>query len=166
MLASLGGGPVGMFPFRARQWRVPLIVLAMVLAALALDRWLGVGNAVITVHVGGVPLEVEVADKPITRSRGLQHRKTLGAGAGMLFVYPEAGILRFWMKDTHIDLDIGFFDDAGRLIEVREMAARDDRYHHVSSKPAKYALEVNRGWFAANGLSVGAVLRMSPVGAK
>ena len=154
--------PAGMFAPRINQWLMPVSLFAMLVAATVMLRWPHTSLAVITVQVGGLPLVVEVADNATARSRGLQHRDKLAADAGMLFVYPDAGVRRFWMKDTQIDLDIGFFDDASRLIEVHSMTALDQHVQHVSSKPAKYALEVNRGWFAANRVAAGAVLRLQP----
>ena len=154
--------PAAMFAPRIIQWLMPVSVFAVLVAATVMLRWPHTSLAVITVQVGGLPLVVEVADNATARSRGLQHRDKLAADAGMLFVYPDAGVRRFWMKDTQIDLDIGFFDDASRLIEVRSMTALDQHVQHVSSKPAKYALEVNRGWFAANRVAAGAVLRLQP----
>lgn len=76
----------------------------------------------------------------------------------MLFVFPKSKKLQFWMKDTSIDLDIGFFDSQGRLLNTTTMTAFDDKTQHSSNGPAKYALEVNRGWFAAHGLSEDAFL--------
>ncbi len=78
----------------------------------------------------------------------------------MLFVYPEPGILRFWMRDTPVDLDIGFFDAHGRLINIRRMKALDERTFHESDRPALYALEVPRGWFAEHAISPGAELTL------
>ena len=138
------------------------IVLAA--GAMALDRQQPTPVEMIAIQVGGVALMVEVANDPASRARGLQGREALAANAGMLFVYPQAKRLRFWMKNTPIDLDIGFFDDGGRLLEVVPMTAFHERPHYVSSAPAKYALEVNRGWFAANRIARDARLELpSPI---
>jgi uncharacterized membrane protein (UPF0127 family) len=55
---------------------------------------------VVTIHVEVVPLTVEVANDPVSRARGLKKRKMLTPSSGMLFVFPQPQILRFWMKDT------------------------------------------------------------------
>ena len=144
------------------------VVLSIVLAsgAMALDRRQPPPLETIAIKVGGVPLTVEVANHPASRALGLQGREALASNAGMLFVYPQTKRLRFWMKNTPIDLDIGFFDDGGRLLEVLPMTAFHERPHYVSSAPAKYALEVNRGWFAANRVSENSQLELpSPLAA-
>ena len=45
----------------------------------------------------------------------------LGRLDGMLFVFPVPSSPSFWMKDTLIPLDIGFFDEDGVLIGVLTM---------------------------------------------
>ncbi len=151
---------------RPAQSRWALFAIFLVSGALALDRRQPMPVEKMAIQVGGVPLVVEVANNPAARARGLQERGALAANAGMLFVYPQPKRLRFWMKNTPIDLDIGFFDDEGRLLEVLPMTAFHERSHTVSSAPAKYALEVNRGWFAANRISKDARLELpSPMAA-
>jgi uncharacterized membrane protein (UPF0127 family) len=154
------------FMRRPAQGRWALFAIFLVSNALALDRRQPMPVEKMAIQVSGVPLVVEVANSPALRARGLQGRDALAANAGMLFVYPQAKRLRFWMKNTPIDLDIGFFDDEGRLLEVVPMTALHERPHYVSSAPAKYALEVNRGWFAANRIPRDARLELpSPIAA-
>jgi uncharacterized membrane protein (UPF0127 family) len=117
---------------------------------------------VVTVHVGAVPIQVEIADTPRSRALGLQYRETLPDGRGMLFVFPRPQILSFWMRNTPLDLDIGFFTADGRLLNVAQMTAFDDATIHASIGPALYALEVNPGWYARHGLAPGDRLRLPP----
>jgi uncharacterized membrane protein (UPF0127 family) len=113
------------------------------------------------IEVAGISLRVEIADTPRRIARGLKYRDSLGPDEGMLFVFPEPAIRRFWMKDTRIDLDIGFFDSDGRLLNIAHMKAFDTDTRHQSVAPAQYALEVNRGWFAGHRLGPGASLDLS-----
>ena len=112
------------------------------------------------VQVGSVPAEVEVARTPEARSRGLMHREGLGRDEGMLIVMPDPQVIRIWMRNTLIPLDVGFFDAEGRLIEFLSMEPDGGRRIHRSSEPALYALEMNRGWFKSRGLEPGARLRL------
>jgi uncharacterized membrane protein (UPF0127 family) len=139
-------------------WMALILVSAFGASALALYRWLQTRMDVVAIQVNGVPLTVEVANNHFLRTKGLKKRTMLVPEAGMLFVFPKSKKLQFWMKDTSIDLDIGFFDSQGRLLNTTTMTAFDDTTQHTSSGPAKYALEVNRGWFAAHGLSEDAFL--------
>jgi uncharacterized membrane protein (UPF0127 family) len=146
-------------------WQPALLALGA-LVLLVASSWLIArdheeqGGDWVLIEVGGKPLKVEVADTPELITRGLKYREQLGWNEGMLFVFPEPRILSFWMRDTRIDLDIGFFDGRGRLLNIERMEAFDDLTRHRSVRPAKYALEVNRGWFAAHGVSGDTSLRI------
>ena len=113
------------------------------------------------IHVGNQRLDVEVAATPASRGRGLMFRKELPADRGMLFVFPEERVLEFWMRNTEIPLSIAFADASGRIVRIADMEPRSEEI--VSSgAPARYALEVNRGWFAAHGVSGGDTLGHLP----
>jgi uncharacterized membrane protein (UPF0127 family) len=108
-----------------------------------------------TITIGAVKLVVEVADNPVERSVGLMHRNHLPEDRGMLFVYPDEAARAFWMKNTTIPLSIAFADATGTIIAVMDMIPDDGALRYRSPGPAKYALEVNRGWFKKNGVDVG-----------
>ena len=100
----------------------------------------------------GARAEVRLAITEIERTRGLMGCRGLADGEGMLFVYPVAETRAFWMKNVPVNLDIGFFDPAGRLLEVRAMAAHDLRTTYSDSDDVQYCLEMREGWFEANGV--------------
>lgn len=118
------------------------------------------------IKVGRHSLLVEIAETPEQQERGLMYRKTLADGRGMLFVFPSARILNFWMKNTFIPLSIGFFDQKGTLIEFFDMEPVTSEMQtkipsYSSSKPAQFALEVPRGWFRKKKIQPGAKLNYS-----
>jgi len=115
--------------------------------------------------VGPRTVEVEVANTPDLIARGLMGRRSLAPDEGMLLVYRVEQILAFWMKDTPLPLDLAFLDRDGRVLEIVSMEPMSRR-RHVSKERAKFALEMNRGWFAANGVKVGDAVRIpAPVAA-
>lgn len=105
--------------------------------------------------VGGVTVTAEIADTPALRERGLMERDSLPENHGMLFVYPEERELSFWMRNTPLALDIAFIDRAGTIVNIETMQPNDDE-NTVSNRPAMYALEMEAGWFEANGVEPGA----------
>ncbi len=110
---------------------------------------------------GSVEVEVEVADDTDEMTRGLMGRTALAEDAGMLFVYPNERELSFWMRDTLIPLSIAFMDAEGRIVDIQDMKAMDDEPpHYTSAEPARYALEVNEGFFAERGVEVGDMARL------
>ncbi len=108
----------------------------------------------IPIRVGGIEIQVELADEPAERQQGLMFRESLAENQGMLFAYPEERTLGFWMKNTLIPLDIAYINRDGRIVDIRQMEPQSTETHN-SSAPAMYALEMNQGWFEANGIRVG-----------
>jgi uncharacterized membrane protein (UPF0127 family) len=111
------------------------------------------------VAFGSTVVKVEVVDEPKTVERGLMYRDTLDADAGMLFVFPRAQRLQFWMRNTKIPLSIAFMDTKRKVLNIEDMEPFDDKKHHYSKGAAIYALEMNRGWFEKHGVKPGDVAR-------
>lgn len=109
-------------------------------------------------RMGTVGFEAQLAVTQGEMSRGLMYRTDLGPEQGMLFVFPEPKPMSFWMANTPLNLDIGFFDAEGRLLEVHTMFAYDTTQTKSRSQSVKYALEMRDGWFARHQLRPGAVL--------
>jgi uncharacterized membrane protein (UPF0127 family) len=87
-------------------------------------------------------------------SIGLSGRRALGE-RGMLFDWGEPGQEGpFWMKNTHIDLDIAFIDKDLRIVSIRSMRAESEEYVY-SAKPYQSAIEAPAGWYAAHGVREG-----------
>ena len=99
-------------------------------------------------------IRAEVAADFATRARGLMHRESLAANAGMLFEFDEPAIQCMWMKNTLIPLSVAFLDERGAIINIADMEPHSERTH-CAARPARYALEMNRGWFAARGIKPG-----------
>jgi len=106
---------------------------------------------------------VEVAKTPATRAQGLMFRKSLDENTGMLFVFEEASPVAFWMKNTLIPLSVAFVDRRGQIVNIQDMPVALDPEKgpfdfYQSGKPVLLALEVNQGFFARRGFTVGARL--------
>jgi uncharacterized membrane protein (UPF0127 family) len=108
-----------------------------------------------TIEVDGHAIEVELAVTEEQKARGLMHRDSMPADDGMLFVYPDSKPRSFWMKDTRIPLSIAFIEADGDIVKIADMKPLD-RTSTKSLYPAKYALEMNQGWFAEKGIEAGA----------
>ncbi|MCX7891856.1 MAG: DUF192 domain-containing protein [Burkholderiales bacterium] len=99
-------------------------------------------------------IRAEVASTFETRAQGLMFRKTLGASDGMLFVFPEPQRICMWMRNTYVPLSVAFMDEQGVILNVEDMAPLTEA-SHCAAGPAKFALEMNQGWFAARGVKAG-----------
>jgi uncharacterized membrane protein (UPF0127 family) len=103
-------------------------------------------------------IKAEVADTAATRAQGLMRRKAMDQGAGMLFVFDQTAIHCMWMKNTLIPLSAAFIDARGRILNIADMQPLDET-SHCASQPARYALEMNQGWFRKRGIAAGAVIQ-------
>lgn len=99
-------------------------------------------------------IEAEVAATPASRQTGMMLRTFMAPQRGMLFVFPEAAEHCMWMRNTLVPLSVAFLDEKGRIINVEDMKPRSED-NHCSLKPARYALEMNLGWFKSRGLGAG-----------
>jgi len=103
-------------------------------------------------------IRAEVADSMSTRMTGLMHRKSMAPNAGMVFVFEESAAHCMWMKNTLIPLSVAFIDEAGAIINIADMQPHSEQ-SHCATRPARYALEMNKGWFTQRGIKPGAKLR-------
>jgi uncharacterized membrane protein (UPF0127 family) len=104
----------------------------------------------------------EIARTGTERETGLMFRESLADGEGMLFVFERDEMLSFWMKNTLIPLSIAYISYNGRILEIHDMKPRDLSPVR-SSRSARYALEVPRGWFERAGVKPGDILDLSPL---
>lgn len=109
--------------------------------------------------VGGQPMVVEIASTAEQRFMGLSFRRSMPEDAGMLFVYPREQALTFTMRNTLIPLSIAFISKDLVINEIHEMNVGPGQLFPARQN-AQYALEVNQGWFARNGVKPGAQLVM------
>ena len=100
-------------------------------------------------------INAEVAASYGTRMQGLMQREKMGANEGMLFVFPDRDKQCMWMKNTLLPLSVAFLDDNGVIINVEDMKPQTET-SHCSAGLARFALEMNLGWFKSNNIKAGA----------
>ena len=97
---------------------------------------------------------IRIADDQPSRSQGLMFVRHLPEKSGMLFKFDQEDVLRFWMANTYIPLDIAFINKEGVIVGTDSMVPLSMRT--VSSKtPCLMALEVPFGTLAKVGAEVG-----------
>jgi uncharacterized membrane protein (UPF0127 family) len=106
---------------------------------------------------GTVDVHVEIADDQQEQARGLMGRSSLGASDGMAFLWTSPVEETFWMKNTTIPLSIAFWDERDRIVRILDMAPcrAEPCPTYDAGMPFVGALEVNQGFFAAHGITVG-----------
>lgn len=101
--------------------------------------------------IENVEFEVEIAQTPAERAKGLADRTDLCSQCGMLFIFEADGNHAFWMKNTLIPLDIIWLNKNWQVVDfvafAQPQAGRPDEelpvYHPKT--PARYVLELPGG---------------------
>ena len=118
----------------------------------------------ITLQAGMHNIRAAVAQTPEQRQTGLMFRREMAQHEGMLFIFEQASPQCFWMKNTLLPLSIAFLADDGTVVNIADMQPQvlDS---HCSSKPVRYVLEMNQGWFAKRGIKAGSKIAGAPFAA-
>jgi|GEM_PF-1031945 len=73
----------------------------------------------ISMQIGSLDYELQIADTPAKKSLGLGERGGLAEGKGMLFVYRDLESPKcFWMKDMSFAIDIIWLDADSRVSHI------------------------------------------------
>ena len=104
-----------------------------------------------------LPLVLEVPQNDGEFKLGLMFRESLEQDRGMLFIFESDDYWTFHMKNTFIPLDIAFIKEDGTIDSIKELDPMSPVPVYPESE-IRYAVEVNRGWFAENGVEVGDAL--------
>ena len=118
----------------------------------------------VRMKIGDRTFTLEVAATPASRERGLMFRESMPDDHGMIFVFPDEAMRRFWMMNTKIPLDIIYINAARKIVAIKPMKPHD-LIGVTSDEPAKYAIELNKDMARKIGVKVGDVLEI-PEGAR
>ncbi len=108
-------------------------------------------------------IDIEVADTPNKRARGLMDRSKMEENQGMIFIFNDDEVRKhtFYMKDTRIPLDIMYFDKDSTLINIARNAqpGEDSRLAggtvDGAASDSKFVVEINGGLADKWGLKEG-----------
>jgi len=140
----------------------PLIALAALLASLSSFAQEGPQSLqAIRLNAGIHNIQAEVAQTPDERATGLMFRKSMGPSSGMLFAFEDAATQCFWMKNTLLPLSVAFVADDGTIVNLDDMKPQTVD-SHCSTRPVRFVLEMNQGWFAKRGIKPGFKLQGAP----
>jgi len=138
---------------------LPIVVLGLSLALLGAAMPAARAQLpVVELSAGMYRIQAELAADDPSRMRGLMFRESLGPNQGMLFVFDETTTHCMWMKNTLIPLSVAFLDESARVINIAGMTPQSEEAH-CATHPARYALEMTRGWFEERGIGRGAIIR-------
>jgi uncharacterized membrane protein (UPF0127 family) len=139
----------------SRLWRlVATLAAGWACATLAWPQGQPQDLPTTTLHVGMHNIRAQLATTPQQRQIGLMFRQSMPNLEGMLFVFDGPATQCFWMRNTLIPLTAAFIADDGTVVNLADMKPQSDD-SHCSTKPVRYVLEMNQGWFAKRGVKPG-----------
>ena len=148
---------------RLRWMRACLLWLAVGLSMQALAQQAQTNLPRTKLSAGMHMLDVQLAQTPQERQIGLMFRKEMPQHEGMLFVFEQPATQCFWMRNTLIPLTAAFVADDGTIVNLADMKPLSDD-SHCSTKPVRFVLEMNQGWFAKRNIAAGYKLGGVPFG--
>ena len=137
-----------------------ILFLVFFLCILSISTIYSQGLMKIPIYIKDREILVEVARTGEERAVGLMGRTSLGKEEGMFFIFEDEGVHGFWMKNTLLPLSIAFIDREGKIMWIADMQPLTLSTHNPPG-PVLYAMEMNKGWFAKNGIKVGDIVRFS-----
>lgn len=114
-----------------------------------------------SIVVGETALIVDVVETPKDRERGLSGRRELLDNSGMLFIFEEKQINKFWMKDMKFSIDIIWFNEYGEIIYLAENVS-PGTYPQLfgPDEHSQYVLEVRAGFVKEKGFKLGDTIEL------
>jgi uncharacterized membrane protein (UPF0127 family) len=123
------------------------------LSATSSESVLGRNGQVV---IGGDTWAVEIASSEADRVSGLSNRKILFNKTGLLFAFDKMSTQSFWMKDTLIPIDMVFFDNNWKIVEIdSNLQPNSFPKTFGGDLKSQYVLEINAGEANIYGLEVG-----------
>lgn len=101
------------------------------------------------------PFTVEIAETSKQQQQGLMHREELADGQGMLFINEEPGIMRMWMKNTPLSLDMLFINNGGKIVFIAENTIPYSTDHISYDQPVRAVLELPGGAVKTKSIKTG-----------
>lgn len=100
-------------------------------------------------------LDVYLARTPEERAQGLMYIRELGEFEGMLFPTSEPVVVRMWMKNTYIPLDMVFIRGNGTVASIAASTTPFSEDTISSNQAVTGVLELNGGFAARHGVRAG-----------
>ncbi len=109
---------------------------------------------IIELTIADKTITAELAASPDSRSVGLMGRSYLPENHGMVLDFQISRPVALWMRNTKLPLSAAFIDEYGKILEIINLEPLNESIRR-STKPVRYALEMEQGWYLNNEITIG-----------
>jgi len=102
-------------------------------------------------------VKMQMAITPDEDHHGLMFRKTMPENNGMIFLYQGTQQRVLYMRNTYINLDVGWMSPDGTVLEVQQLDKLTETWRWSANSNVQYGLEMNVNWFEKHGVEAGKV---------
>lgn len=98
-------------------------------------------------NINNIEIEIELADTPFKRGKGLSGRQSIPDNFGMFFVFEKPGFYSFWMINMKFPIDIIWIDKNLEIVGFeKNVLPKSFPKIFRPNMESQYVLEVNAGW--------------------
>lgn len=111
------------------------------------------------IYVGPETLDAELALSEREMQTGMMFRTNIQDSDSMLFVFPTAQRVGFWMKNCPESISCVYINTDGFIEEVHHLEKNDTNAVLSATDDVRFVLETSEGWFARHNIAVGTLIR-------
>lgn len=98
------------------------------------------------IQIGNTFFDVEIANTPAEREKGLSGRSYLAPQSGVWFIFQRSAPYSFWMPDMNFSIDIVWVNSEHKIVYIeRNVTPESYPTAFTPPQPTLYVLEVNAG---------------------
>ncbi|TSC66200.1 MAG: hypothetical protein CEO21_245 [Microgenomates group bacterium Gr01-1014_80] len=118
------------------------------------------------VTINSAVVNVDIADTPEKRKRGLSGRESLASGSGMLFIFEKPAKAGFWMKGMKFAIDLIYIKDKKVADRIKNAIPPNpgqkdgDLPIYMPNQEIDMVLEVNSGFVDSHNIKVGDMIEV------
>jgi uncharacterized membrane protein (UPF0127 family) len=116
--------------------------------------------------INNTHIVVELATTSAQIIKGLSGRLSLEPDHGMLFIFSQPSIYRFWMPDMHFPLDMIWINN-NKVVDISHNVSNDfdpvNPTYYKPKEPAQYVLEVNANFSKKNNIKIGDIVKFENI---
>lgn len=145
----------GRRPARSRRLcRIMLVVMGLWVTAAGCAESAEPGFIIAT-GTNQHDFQVELADTPETRAKGLMFRTELAEDQSMLFDFNPPRDVTMWMKNTLLPLDMMFVSAKGEIVYIARNTTPNSEQPISAGQPVRAVIEVLGGLTTKLNINIG-----------